>query len=190
MCLLTKHNTIRYVLYMQPFRLLQRTLEQAPAGRYLFTAGDFSPLFPDLSVAALRMLLSRAVEQELLLRVCKGVYIYSKADYQKGLVLYHTAARLREGSLSYLSLESVLSEAGLISQIPLGWITLMTRGRSGEINCGPWGAIEFIHTQRKVETLMEELSFDDRFCLWRASVKLALRDMRLARRPMDLVVYE
>ncbi|GHV55981.1 hypothetical protein AGMMS49579_19970 [Spirochaetia bacterium] len=39
---------------MQPFRLLQRTLEQAPAGRYLFTAGDFSPLFPDLSVAAPR----------------------------------------------------------------------------------------------------------------------------------------
>jgi predicted transcriptional regulator of viral defense system len=172
---------------MQPFHLLQKTLEQAPAGRYLFTTGDFSPLFPDLSVAALRMLLSRAVEQELLLRVCKGVYIYSKAGYQKGLVLYHTASRLREESLSYLSLESVLSGAGLISQIPLGWITLMTRGRSGKINCGPWGTIEFIHTQRKSETLMDELSFDGRYCLWRASVKLALHDMKLARRPMDLV---
>jgi predicted transcriptional regulator of viral defense system len=172
---------------MQPFRLLQKTLDQALAGRYLFTAGDFSPLFPALSVAALRMLLSRAVEQELLLRVCKGVYIYSRANYQKGVVLYHTASRLREETLSYLSLESVLSEAGLISQIPLGWITLMTRGRSGKINCGPWGTIEFIHTQRKSETLMEELKFDDRYGLWRASVKLALLDMRFARRPMDLV---
>ncbi|GHU85504.1 hypothetical protein FACS189473_4550 [Spirochaetia bacterium] len=172
---------------MQPLRLLQTTLEQTPAGRYLFTAGDFSPLFPDLSDAALGMLLSRAVEQRLFLRVCKGVYIYSRAAYQKGLVLYHTAARLREASLSWLSLESVLSEAGLISQIPLGWITMMTRGRSGNINCGPWGTIEFIHTQRKSETVMEELTFDDRYGLWRASVQLALRDMKLTRRPMDLV---
>jgi predicted transcriptional regulator of viral defense system len=172
---------------MQPLRVLQNALEQAPAGRYLFTAGDFSPLFPGLSDAALGMLLSRAVEQGVFLRVCKGVYVYSRAVYQKGLVLYHAAARLREASLSWLSLESVLSEAGLISQIPLGWITLMTRGRSGKINCGPWGTIEFIHTQRKSEAVMGELSFDGRYGLWRASVKLALRDMRLTRRPMDLV---
>ncbi|MDR0877498.1 MAG: hypothetical protein LBN21_05555 [Treponema sp.] len=172
---------------MQPLRLLQQTLEQAPAGRYLFTSGDFSPLFPDLSVDALRMLLSRAVEQRLLLRVCKGVYIYSKAHYQRGLVLYHTASRLRERNLSYLSLESVLSEAGFISQIPLGWITLMTHGRSGKINCGPWGTIEFIHTQRKGETLMEDLIFDDRYNLWRASVPLALHDMKTTRRPLDLI---
>jgi predicted transcriptional regulator of viral defense system len=172
---------------MQPLRLLQSTLEQAPSGRYLFTAGDFSSLFPGLSDVALGMLLSRAVEQRIVLRVCKGVYVYSRAKYQKGLVLYHTAARLREASLSWLSLESVLSEAGLISQIPLGWITLMTRGRSGKITCGPWGTIEFIHTQRRSETIMEELTFDGRYCLWRASIKLALRDMKLTRRPMDLV---
>jgi hypothetical protein len=173
---------------MQPITFLRETLDRVAAeDQYLFAAVDFLPLFPDLSIAALRMLLSRASRQGLLVRVCRGIYLYPRSRRQKGFELYHTAARLRERDLSYLSLESVLSEAGRISQIPLGWITLMTRGRSGIIHCGSWGAIEFIHTRKKPEAIMPELIYDERYRLWRASVPLALRDMRDAKRPMDLV---
>jgi hypothetical protein len=126
----------------------------------------------------------------LLTRVCRGVYLYPKAGYSKGFVLPHTAARLREGSFCYLSLESVLSEAGIISQIPLGWITLMTGGRSGIIDCGKWGAIEFIHTKKTPENLSAELVYDERYRLWRASAALALRDMKAAKRATDLIDWE
>ena len=55
-----------------------------------------------------------------------------EVHYPSDLVLYHAAARLRADALCYLSLESVLSDAGVISQIPINWITLMTSGRSGK----------------------------------------------------------
>jgi hypothetical protein len=126
----------------------------------------------------------------LLLRFCRGIYLYPKAGYPKGLELYHAAARLREECFCYLSLESLLSEAGIISQIPLGWITLMTAGRSGIINCGSWGSIEFIHTKRSFEALSSRLFYDKQRRLWRAAPALALEDMRIAKRPMDLIDWD
>jgi hypothetical protein len=87
-------------------------------------------------------------------------------------------------------MESSLSEAGIISQIPLGWITLMTAGRSGIINCGNWGSIEFIHTKRSFETLAPRLFYDKQRRLWRATAALALEDMRITKRPMDLIDWD
>jgi hypothetical protein len=115
------------------------------------------------------------------------VYLYPKVPYQKGYELYHVAARLRADSLCYLSLESALSEAGVISQIPLAWITLMTNGRSGIIDCGKWGHIEFIHTKKSPANLGQCLSYDYRYRLWQASISLAMRDIRVARRSLDLI---
>jgi hypothetical protein len=81
----------------------------------------------------------------------------------------------------------VLSDAGIISQVPLRWITLMTSGRSGKISCGRFGTIEFIHTAKSPQRLAKDLHYDPRCRLWRASVPLALADMKAARRNMELV---
>jgi hypothetical protein len=62
------------------------------------------------------------------------------------MILYHSAAKLRAGEFNYLSLETVLSDAGAISQIPMNWITIISSGRSNIIDCGAFGKIEFIHT--------------------------------------------
>jgi hypothetical protein len=173
---------------MQAIQYLAQTLETlADTEHYLFTLRDFYQVFPDAGIEALRMLLSRAVKSGVLRRVCKGVYLYPKSAYRKGFELYHTAGIVRAGTFCYLSLESVLSETGVISQIPLGWITLMTGGRSGLINCGPWGHIEFIHTKKAPSDAGPYLTYDCRCKLWRASVDLALQDMRFARRSMDLI---
>jgi hypothetical protein len=174
-----------------PIQQLRNTLESlAGQEHYLFTVSDFFQLFPNMSASALRVFLARMAKSGLLTRVCRGVYLYPKAGYSKGFELYHAAARLREDSFCYLSLESVLSEAGIISQIPLGWITLMTGGRSGIISCGKWGSIEFIHTKKTPEKLSAELVYDKRYRLWRASAALALRDMKAAKRPTDLIDWE
>ncbi|MEI6388908.1 MAG: hypothetical protein WCQ50_20020, partial [Spirochaetota bacterium] len=115
-----------------------------------------------------------------------GIYLFDRVAYKRGLELYHIAAKLRSGCFNYLSQESVLSDAGCISQVPLQRITLMTSGRSSLASCGIWGSIEFTHTKKVLDRLSGELSYDPEIRLLRASPRLALADLRAARRNLDL----
>ena len=176
---------------MRPLDQLRETLDTlGDQSHYLFQASDFSALFPCLTPTALYMLLGRATRSGLLRRVCYGVYYSPRLCARTDFILYHTAAKLRSREFCYLSLESILSENGIISQIPLGWITVMTGGRSGEIRCGSFGHIEFVHTRKSPETLAKQLAYDAERRLWCASVALALQDMKSTRRPMDLIESE
>ena len=167
---------------------LQKLLENlADAEHYLFALDDLAPAFPDTSRPGLKMLLSRAVADGLLEHPCRDVYLYPRAPYPRGLVLYHIAGKLRADTFAYISLESALSDAGVISQIPLQWLTIMTGGRSATIACGRFGTIEYIHTARRPEQIAPQVTFDERCRLWRASVPLALQDMKRCRRPLDLI---
>ena len=148
---------------------------------------DLRALLPDLSEAAFKTLLSRAVRDGHLARVCRGLYLYERVDYPRGLLLFHAAARLRADTFNYISLETALSDAGVISQIPINWITLMSAGRSNIIRCGAWGTIEFVHTRKRPDDVGKQVHYDARCHLWRASVALALQDMRATRRNMDLI---
>ncbi|MCL2069594.1 MAG: hypothetical protein FWH19_01235 [Treponema sp.] len=168
---------------MQSIQTLKASLETlANPEHYLFSVSDFSVLFPQKSQAALMVLLGRAVKNGCLERVCRGYYIYKKTTYPRDLLLFHLAARLRADYFCYLSLETVLSENGVISQIPLGCITLMCSGRSGIINCGRFGRIEFTHTKKSPASLGHLLTYDFRYGLWRASTQLAMQDLRAAGR--------
>ena len=168
-----------------------RTLaDLADADHYLFTPSDPRALLPALSEPAFKTLLSRAVSGGDLARVCRGVYLYPQVDYPRGLVLFHAAARLRADNFNYISLETALSDAGVISQIPMNWITLMSSGRSSTVRSGDWGTIEFVHTAQQPADVASELEYDSRCHLWRASVKQALRDMRTTRRDMELIDKE
>lgn len=131
---------------MRNIDILKTNLENlTDKDHYLFTISDFYSLFKNLSKSNLTMLLSRAVKNKILERACKGVYIYPKADYERGYELFYVAARLRYNEFCYLSLETILSQYGIISQMPIGYISLMTTGRSGIIDCGKYGKIEFIY---------------------------------------------
>jgi len=172
-------------------RKLRDLLQQfASPETYLFGIRDFAPAFPELSYDALKMLLARAVADGLLTRICSGVYGYPLVRWPGGYVLYHVAARLRADTFCYLSLESALSDWGVISQIPLQWITVMTGGRSGKIVCPSYGTIEFIHTKKKPSALSPELVYDTRCRMWRANAKLALQDMKDTQRSLDLIDWE
>lgn len=176
---------------MTPISQLSDTLKALTSPEhYLFTLSDLSSAIPQHSHDALQLLLSRAVKRGLLQRVCRGLYMYPDAYPHDGLLLYHAAARLRANEFNYLSLESVLSDAGVISQIPIGWITLMSSGRNRIVDCGSFGRIEFIHTNRPVEKSAKHLTWDHRIHLWRASVALALRDMKHTHRNQDLIDWE
>lgn len=173
---------------MRGQRRLRKILDElSDSEHYLFTVSDFYAVFPELSYDSLRNLLSRAERNGLLERLCKGIYLNPRTDYPADLVLYHTAARLRERFFNYLSLETVLSDSGVISQIPMNWISLMSSGRTYTLRCGRFGTIEYVHTKKKPEELAGRVSYDTRCKLWRAHIELALQDMRYAGRPMDLV---
>jgi hypothetical protein len=154
---------------------------------YLFGLDDFTPAFRDLSRPALKMLLSRAVADGLLQHPCRGVYLYPRAPYPRGYTLCHIAAKLRADTFNYISLETVLSDAGVISQIPLQWLTIISGGRSGIVRCGDLGSIEYIHTTRRPDEIADSVHFDRDCHLWRATVSRALADMRRCKRPMDLI---
>lgn len=54
---------------------------------------------------------------------------------------------MRFGEHNYVSLESALSEYGLIAQIPIDRLTIMTTGRSSTYKTS-FGIIEYTHTKR------------------------------------------
>ena len=173
---------------MQPIRKLMTVVSKlATAQACLFTPNDLRSVLPDLSDAAFKTLLSRSVSEGHLARICRGLYLYENANPNQGLILYHAAGKLRPLSLNYLSLETVLSDAGAISQIPINRITLMSSGRSSIIDCGKWGSIEFVHTRQRPQELVGKLQYDSAAQLWRASVAQALRDMKATHRTLDLI---
>lgn len=171
---------------MQPIRQLAQTLKSlADRDHCVFGPSDLAAAIPECSELA--VLLSRATKAGLLKRICRGIYLYPVSGYAAGNLLFHAAARLRADEFNYISLETALSDAGVISQVPMNWITLMSSGRSHIVNCGDYGHIEFVHTEQRPENLGGELSFDADRHLWRASVRQAMRDMKATRRNMDLV---
>jgi hypothetical protein len=173
---------------MQSAKILINALRKiADEQRYLFTPADLSALLPTSNASSFKSLLSRLVSRGELVRVCRGLYHPAWIEPAHGLVLYHSAARLRAGCFSYLSLESILSETGDLSQLPMNRITLMTSGRSGEISCGRFGVIEFTHTQQRPENVMKHLRFHQTRRLWCADRVQALRDLRRTGRNLDLL---
>lgn len=173
---------------MQPLATLRTTLQRlADPGHYLFAATDLRALFPGMSDENFRRLLSRAADAGVVQRLCRGIYLYPFVDYERGYELCHAAARLRADKLTYISLESALSDSGIISQVPVGRLTLMSSGRSSIVACGDYGVIEFIHTARNPDRIADGLVYDSACRLWRATSALALRDLKAVGRSLDLV---
>ncbi|MES2615203.1 MAG: type IV toxin-antitoxin system AbiEi family antitoxin domain-containing protein [Bdellovibrionota bacterium] len=176
---------------MQPIKYLCNWfIQNAGKEHHLFTAQDMRSLFPSLSEKAFKTLLSRAAHAGDLVRVCRGIYVYRRAIPRNGLLLFNVAALLRANDFNYVSLETILSDVGIISQIPMHSISIMSSGRSSIISCGEFGTIEFIHTKQRPTDVMKSLEYDVDCKLWRANVALALRDMKATHRNCDLIDWD
>ena len=174
---------------------LQRTLEQmfysySKQGKVLFTSHDVALLVPQKTSAAKKMLLNRLSKNGILLRLTKGLYLYNRAELSTQDILFQCAAYLRRRYISYLSQESILSEHGIISQIPMNYITMMTNGRSGIFRIAHHGTIEFTHLKRNIADILPQLDVDGDYHCLRAPVQLAYQDLKLARRNLDLIDIE
>ncbi len=154
------------------------------AGVWTFSSNTLKLLFPGDDRARLKAL-STHQNTGLIVRVARGLYINPRARCLPDNLLAALVSFLRPWDLSYLSMESALSEAGWISQIP-SRLTLMTTGRSQTFQT-PYGTLEFVHTARRISDLRPHLNWDERQSIWIATPNCALRDLRRVGRNLDLV---
>ena len=144
--------------------------------RRVFTPSDFRKIFPGDSDKALAESLQRMVADGVLEHPTRGIYVYADTHHPRTHLVYEVARTLRRGSHTYLSLESALSEYGVISQIPIGHHTFMTTGRRGEFRTD-YGTIEFTHTHRDPVDFVTDL-LDVGRPLPIASKERAMKDLR------------
>jgi hypothetical protein len=167
-------------------RDLNEKLAQADvAGVWAFTPPSFSTLLGGMNPAYLKVMMKRLSDQGVLIRAAKGVYVNpharsQPADARRGLLRF-----LRPREISYVSLESKLSEAGAISQITTA-LTCMTTGSPGRFHT-PWGTVEFTHTDRNIEFGTDVVLNDGTL---EATVRTAVRDLRRVGRNLELIDEE
>jgi predicted transcriptional regulator of viral defense system len=156
-------------------------------GVYVFTKRDIEKMFPQEGEKALEKSLHRMVADGLLVRAAKGLYVNPAASSKDSRVIENIAKVLRAGCFSYVSLESMLSEYGVISQIPINRITVMTTG-SGGVYETPYGIIEFTHTKRRPVDIIERTMIADRRPLRIAKRETAIRDLKRVGRNVDMLM--
>jgi len=168
---------------------IQRLSELDQQGRYVFTQHDLEKIFPEDNKRTLHAGLERLVKQNVLERVARGIYLYALSHHRKGPnTLELIAKTLRRGEYNYISLESALSAYGVISQIPVDRLTVMTTGRKGEYKTH-YGTIEFTHTKRPVSEIIQSFTTINR-PLRMATKEAAWRDQKRVGRNIHLVQKE
>lgn len=145
-------------------------------GRRVFTGSDMRKIFHEEDERTLGLSLRRMVDRENLEHPARGVYVNPRSRWPRTHLVEEVARALRRGHHMYVSLESALSEYGMISQIPVGYLTLMTTGRRGTFSTD-YGVIEFTHTSRDPEDFLSGVRDVGR-PLPLASPDRALRDLR------------
>jgi len=158
-------------------------------GRYVFTKHDLHSLFSQDNPKTLTESINRLVKNNILKRACRGVYINPHATSSDSYTVEHIAKALRRGQYNYVSLESILSEYGVISQIPMDRLTVMTTGREGTYKT-PFGTIEYTHTKRPVSDILKNITQIKGRPLRIASKEIAWRDLKRVGRNTNMVNLE
>ncbi len=168
---------------------LKLLAEQAANGRFVFARRDLERLLRADQPATRAATIGRLVESGWLKSAARGVLVYPAGQQNDGYDLERIARAIRRGEYSYISLESALSEWGAISQVPMGHLTIMTTGRKGVFPT-PWGTIEFTHTARPLEDILQSTLFPPGRPLRLATPETAWRDLKRVGRNCEMVDRE
>lgn len=171
---------------MKRMELIQKLAALDRQGVYVLAKRDVEKLFPDEGEKSLAQSLKRMVGDGLLQRVARGLYVNPAASSKNRWIGEEIAKALRPGQLSYLSLESILSEYGVISQIPVSRMTVMTTGASGLIET-PYGVIEFTHTKRSMAEIIKRTLMPKGRPLRIATQEAAVRDLLRVGRNVNMM---
>lgn len=173
------------------FRLALDAVARA-TWRTVFTAGDLAQsVMPNDTPRSVERTLRAAVRDKLLVRVCRGLYVYEYAPRLGRSTREEIVVRLRPRAFNYISLESALSLWGVIDQEALGAITVMSTGRRQRF-ATPYGLIDITHTERRAADVMGQIVTPEPRKGWLpyAKPRLAARDLRRVGRNVDLVEWD
>lgn len=174
---------------MKAKELIEKLQEFNQSGMFVFTRVDFEKIFSNEGVDTIESSLARHVKAGYLVKASKGIYVNPNSERVRGPILEEIAQALRPTELNYVSLETVLSEHSVISQMPVDRITVMTTGAKGEYRT-PWGVVEFTHTKRGKEDLLERTFFERGMVMRRATKATAYKDLLRVGRNLHLVDEE
>lgn len=141
--------------------------------------------FPNETKASLNIAIKRHTDSGLLVNICRNFYANPRAKSMPANPLYSLPQLLRSSEQFYLSLETALSDCGLISQMP-NRLVFMTSGRSQEFRT-PYGIVEFVHSRRKLLSFYEHCEYDKNYGFYVANPKKAFRDAMRTGRSIDLI---
>lgn len=155
----------------------------------IFTASDLAMMLNREDNKAFRTVLAKSVSNDTLKRVTKSIYANAHLSPNPKGAIYRIAKHLRWKYFNYVSLESQLSYLGVISQIPMAYLSVMTTGRSGTF-VTDYGTIEFTHTNRAIKLLEDGVYFDDKIGMFRANKIRAVADLKRVGRNIDMLEDE
>lgn len=167
--------------------LLKTLDEWDKKGIWVFKMRDFYLLFSKENPQIIKAALARHEKSGLIERICKGVYANPRALSKERVndVLAYVSNYIRDKGLSYLSLETVLSEKNVISQIPFRY-TFISKLQSAEFNT-PYGTIEYTKSKRDARTFLKNCYFDKERDIWVANKNQAIADAYAFNRAVDLI---
>ncbi len=134
--------------------------------------------------ASLRVAMSRHVKAGVIERIAPRLYRNPFCN-PPAFALHRLANFLRPEDDMYLSLESVLSEASVISQVP-SVLTFVTTGASYTFETS-LGAISFVHTEEDSSSWAGHLTYIQDRQIWQASPEKALADLKRYGKNLHMV---
>lgn len=168
---------------------LQRCLDEMDETfkKWLFRTGDFLTLFPTESKINIIQSLHRHARDGLLLRVCRGIYANHRAR-SRTRDAFVLARYLRPSNFVYLSREVRLQQLGLITQVYVDYLSLMTDGRE-QIFETPYGTLKYAHTDRDWKSIEKHLTYNPESGLFEADEELAISDLRRSRNHVHIGMF-
>lgn len=157
-------------------------------GIRVLAPGDFAKLFPNETAFSIERSLGRLAADGILINAARGIYVNPRSRRDRAFLLEEIAQKLRPQHMCYLSLESLLSERGRISQIPMV-MTVMTTGSPG-VHKTTFGEIEFTQTKRSLKDVLESSTVVPGRPLRVATEEAAIRDLRRVGRNTNMLVED
>lgn len=170
---------------------LQKEMVSAMKGGHtgFFNTHDIAYWVKKKSREALTLFIHNAIKAGVLERICKGVYVVSILKPSGVGTLEALAKKIRSDYFVYVTAETELSRLGVISQLTMGYLTVMTNGRSGIFKTS-YGTIEFTHTKKNIHTVMDDIWYDNDTGIYRAKESLAIRDLKRIGRNVGMLNEE
>jgi len=147
---------------------MYRMRELLQIDRKIFHTNDLAVLWKIANRHTLYMTISRSIERGILYPIYKGLYATAPVETLNPLILGKAIIH----RYTYLTTETVLSTAGVISQVVYDYT--YAADISKRLSVGPWS---FRYRQLKDEYLFHPIGIEEQNGIYTASVERAAADM-------------